>query len=322
MQGYSGVKCNLKTNVMRKLKATLLILLAIVIITILVLPAIFNKETEVLNSENRQDAPGEFVELPNGVAHYEMLGPDTAQTVLLVHGFSVPSYIWDPTFKALTEQGFRVVRFDLFGRGYSDRPDAVYDGELFTQQIADLLSALKIDGPVDIVGLSMGGPIVSEFVAKNPGKVRKVVLISPFNEGANISVLNTPVIGEYLMNVYFMPALAKNQLEDFVKPEEHADWPAKFEPQMQYKGFKRAILSTLQNYMGEDKLPVFSKLDEQNKEVLLIWGEDDITTPYRGSERIREVVECEFLSVKEAGHLPHLEHPGLVNSRIISFLEE
>lgn len=307
---------------MRRLKTSLLVLLAIVCIAILILPAIFNKETEVLNSENRKSAPGEFVELPSGVSHFEMLGPDTAQTVLLVHGFSVPSYIWDPTFKALTEQGFRVIRFDLFGRGYSDRPDAVYDGELYTQQIADLLTALKIDRPVDIVGLSMGGPIVSEFTTKFPGKVRKVVLISPFNEGANISVLNIPVIGEYLTNVYFVPALAKNQLEDFAKPEEHADWPDKFTPQMQYKGFKRALLSTLRNFMGEDKLPVFSKLGEQNKEVLLIWGEDDITTPYRGSERIRGVVECEFLSVKEAGHLPHLEHPDLVNSRIISFLDD
>lgn len=307
---------------MRKLKTLLLILLTIVCIVILILPAIFNKETEVLNPENRKNAPGEFINLPNGVTHFEAVGHDTAQTVLLVHGFSVPSYIWDPTFKALKENDFRVIRFDLFGRGYSDRPNTVYNGDLFTQQIADLLIALNITNPIDIVGLSMGGPIVSEFTNKYPEKVRKVVLIAPVNESKNISVLNIPVIGEYLTNVYFAPSLSKSQLEDFIKPEEHAEWPDKFKPQMQYKGFRRALLSTLRNYMNEDKLPIYIKLGELNKEVLLIWGEDDITNPFEENVRIREVVECEFLNIKEAGHLPHLEHPELVHSRIIRFLYE
>lgn len=307
---------------MRKLKTSLLILLALVCIAILILPAIFNKETEVLNPENRRNAPGEFISLSNGITHYEMFGHDTAKTVLLVHGFSVPGYIWDPTFKALTENGFQVIRFDLFGRGYSDRPDLDYNSELFTQQIADLLIALKIDKPIDIIGLSMGGPIVSEFANKYPEKVRKVILIAPLNQSKNISALNIPIIGEYITNVFYAPSLIKSQLEDFIKPEEHVEWPDKFKPQMQYKGFKRALLSTLRNYMSEDKLPVFIKLDELNKEVLLIWGENDITNPFGENARIREVLECDFLSIKQAGHFPHLEHPELVNSKIIRFLNE
>jgi pimeloyl-ACP methyl ester carboxylesterase len=307
---------------MKKLKTSLWILLIIVIITILILPIMLNEETKTLNQENRKEAPGQFITLPNGVTHYDVAGSDTAQTVLLVHGFSVPNYIWDPTFDFLKENGFHVIRFDLFGRGYSDRPDAVYNGELFTQQIADLLTALKIDKPIDIIGLSMGGPIVAEFTSKNPEKVRKVTLIAPLNEPIEISILNVPIIGEYLTSVIFVPSLSKNQLEDFSKPEEHADWPGKFKPQMKYKGFKRSLLSTLRNYMNKDKLPIFVELGKRNKEVLLIWGENDKTTPFSGNERIREVVECEFLGIKETGHLPHIEYSELVNSRIISFLKK
>lgn len=308
--------------IMKKLKKSLLILLAFVCIVILMLPVILNEETEVLNPENRKEAPGEFINLTNGITHYEAFGHDTAQAVLLVHGFSVPNYIWDTTFKFLKENGFHVIRFDLFGRGYSDRPNVVYNSELFTQQIADLLFALKIDKPIDIIGLSMGGPIVSEFTNKYPEKVRKVILIAPFNEAVNISVLNIPIIGEYLTNVYFAPSLSKSQLEDFVKPEEHVEWPDKFKPQMKYKGFKRAILSTLRNYMNEDKLPAFIKLGELNKKVLLIWGENDKTTPFEGNVRIREVLDCDFLRIKESGHLPHLEHPEIVHYKIINFLYE
>jgi predicted alpha/beta-fold hydrolase len=153
------VKITPITIQMKKLKTSLWILLAIVCITIITLPVILNKETETLNPENRKEAPGEYIILPNGITHYEASGHDTAQTVLLVHGFSVPGYIWDPTFEFLKDNGFHVIRFDFYGRGYSDRPDVVYNSELFTQQIADLLVALKIDEPVDIIGLSMGGPI-------------------------------------------------------------------------------------------------------------------------------------------------------------------
>jgi pimeloyl-ACP methyl ester carboxylesterase len=307
---------------MKKLKTSLWIFFAIVCIVILILPVILNKETEVLNPENRIEAPGEFISLTNGITHYESFGHDAAPTVLLVHGFAVPYYMWDITFEVLKENGFHVIRFDLFGRGYSDRPNVVYNGELFTQQIADLLTALKIDKPVDIVGLSMGGPVVTEFTNKYPEKVRKVILIAPFSEPLNISILNVPILGEYITNVYLAPSLSKGQLEDFLKPEEHADWPEKFKPQMKYKGFKRALLSTLRNYMNEDKLPVYTKLGKLDKDVLLIWGENDKTTPFEGNVRIREVVGCDFLSIKEAGHLPHLEHPELVHSRIIRFLNE
>jgi pimeloyl-ACP methyl ester carboxylesterase len=74
--------------------------------------------------------------------------------------------------------------------------------------------------------------------------------------------------------------------------------------------------------MNIDKLPIFTELGKQNKEVLLIWGEKDKTTPFTGNVRIREVVECDFLSIKDTGHLPHIEYSELVNSTIFRFLTE
>ena len=84
-------------------------------------------EILVLDEEARELAPGLFVELSDGWTHYDVAGPESGQVVILVHGFSVPYYIWDTTFEALVAAGFRVIRFDLFGRGYSDRPATVYE---------------------------------------------------------------------------------------------------------------------------------------------------------------------------------------------------
>jgi pimeloyl-ACP methyl ester carboxylesterase len=307
---------------MKKLKTSLWIILAMVIIAILILPVLLNKESETLNPETRKEAPGQFIDLPNGITHYEAAGTDTAQTVLLVAGFSVPYYMWDPTFEFLKQNGFRVIRFDFFGRGYSDRPDLIYNGELFTQQIYDLLTGLNIDKPVDIIGISMGGPVVAEFTARYPEKVRKVTLIAPVNESKEISVLNIPVLGEYVVDVFLAPLFPAGQSKDFYRPGDYTDRIAMFRPQMKYKGFKRALLSTLRNYMNIDKIHLFAEMGKLNKEILLIWGEYDKTTPFTGNERIRAVVECEFLHIEESGHLPHIEHPDLVNARIFCFLNE
>ena len=75
------------------------------------------------------------MQLSQGYVHYELGGPVGGEKVVLVHGLSVPYYIWDPTFDALTEAGFRVLRYDLYGRGFSDRPKLRYDADLFDEQL-------------------------------------------------------------------------------------------------------------------------------------------------------------------------------------------
>src|SRR3954471_17451667 len=67
----------------------------------------------------RASAPGRFVRLTDGYTHYELGGPPAAPVVVLVAVFSVPYYIWDPTFEALVGAGFRVLRYDYYGRGFS-----------------------------------------------------------------------------------------------------------------------------------------------------------------------------------------------------------
>lgn len=307
---------------MKKVWKILGIIFGLIVLVVALLPVYFNTETGILDPYTRAQVSGDFIELPMGVTHYQEAGPDTGQTVLLVHGFSVPYYIWDPTFEALKNSGFHVIRFDLFGRGYSDRPQTEYNQALFTAQIKDLLSALEIQEAIHIIGLSMGGPITTEFTVSYPEKVDKVVLIDPVHESVDISVLKWPVMGEYLMSVYFAPYMIKSQLDDFYHPEAFGDWPPKFMAQMKFKGFNRAILSTLRNYMNTDKLPAYTSLGKLDKPVLLLWGTEDEKVPFDGNARIRSVLECEFWGIEETGHIPHYENPDPVNQRIIQFLHD
>src|SRR5512138_1528004 len=143
------------------------------------MPFSYRDETRELNELTRKEASGSFVQLSDGFTHYELSNPDAEPTVVLAHGFSVPCFVYDPTFEFLTQAGFRVLRYDLFGRGFSDRPNTRYNIDLFVRQLADLLDALRFTRPVSLVGLSTGGPITAVFTARFPSRVNKLVLIDP-----------------------------------------------------------------------------------------------------------------------------------------------
>ena len=94
-----------------------------------------NKEKKELTGNERKGTSGQYIKLSGGITHYQLAGPDTGKVVILVHGFSVPYFIWDGTYEYLVKQGFRVLRYDMFGRGYSDRPNVVYNQALYQNHL-------------------------------------------------------------------------------------------------------------------------------------------------------------------------------------------
>ncbi|MEQ9126282.1 MAG: alpha/beta hydrolase, partial [Alphaproteobacteria bacterium] len=119
------------------------------------------------------------MQLPGGQIHYQFSGPEDGPLIVMVHGYSTPGFIFDQNAAALREAGFRVLQFDHFGRGWSDRPDTAYDADFYDAELMSLLDTLGISKPVGLVGLSMGGPIVAEFAARHPQRVSKVFLFVP-----------------------------------------------------------------------------------------------------------------------------------------------
>src|SRR5579862_5274776 len=101
---------------MRRIVRTIALAVALVFCCAALYEKWRNPEHETLTSAARTGAPGKFVGSTRGVTHYDIAGPDTGRVVVLVHGYSVPYYIWDSTFTALSAAGFRTIRYDVFGR--------------------------------------------------------------------------------------------------------------------------------------------------------------------------------------------------------------
>jgi pimeloyl-ACP methyl ester carboxylesterase len=111
--------------------------------------------------------------------YYEVHEPREAtqhETILLSHGFSSSSHMWEPNLDALTER-YRVVTWDLRGHGRSDYPA---DPEQYREALAveDMAALLDIIGAQRAIigGLSLGGYLSLAFHASHPERVAALML--------------------------------------------------------------------------------------------------------------------------------------------------
>jgi len=287
----------------------------------------YRGETQELNDTTRQSAGGSFIALTDGVTHYELGRNESADVVVLVHGFSVPYFIYDPTFEFLSQAGFRVLRYDLFGRGFSDRPDTRYNIDLFVRQLSDLLDALRLPLPVNLIGLSMGGTITATFTARHPERVRSLTLIDP--AGARslagsplLRLVKLPFIADAIVSVVGGEPFVDSNAKDFFDPKLIEHFKSRYRVQMQYKGFLHAILSSIRNGMIDSFIDVYSQVGKMDKPVLLFWGRDDKTVPFEHSHDLQVAMpNVQFHVIEHCGHIPHYEKPEEVNPILMEFLK-
>jgi pimeloyl-ACP methyl ester carboxylesterase len=284
-----------------------------------------NATKGTLSDADRAALPGSFVRLSRGFVHYELSGPEDGPVVVLVPGLSVPYSTWDRNASALASAGYRVLRYEHYGRGYSDRPCVLYDLDLYVEQLAELLSAIGIAQPSVLVGLSMGGPVAAAAATRHPGIARALILIDPLYEwpepDLRSRLIALPILGEAVMALRGGAILAEGQRVDFFDPRALEDFMPSYFPPLRYRGIPRAVLATIRSIPSWPLATTYAELGLSGLPTLLFWGRMDATLPFEQSASLlASVPQAEFRPIEGAGHVPHWERPGEVNEAMIEFL--
>ncbi len=287
----------------------------------------FVNQKEALDDTARKSATGQFIKLSDGVVHYEIAGPATGQVVVLIHGVTTPCFVWDHNFQELVNAGFRVLRYDHYGRGFSDRPDGVYDRDLYDRELVQLLQGLKIRLPVYLTGLSMGGAVAVNFADRHPEMVSKMALFAPagfpIKESFPARLARIPLIGDYIMAIAGDRIVLSAIGNSFVHPEKLPEFEEKFKVQMQYRGYKRALLSTLRHMHMNQLGPVYERVGRQKKPVLLVWGTKDAVLPFHNSEKVKAAMpHLLFHAIDGGGHNSNYENAVIANSILLKFFQD
>jgi 3-oxoadipate enol-lactonase len=101
-----------------------------------------------------------------------------AGTLVLVHEMGGRLESFDGLVAVLGER-WGVLRYDQRGAGQSDRIAGSLSIDTPAADLAGILDALEIPGPVVVVGAALGASVAIRFAAKWPARVTALVLLAP-----------------------------------------------------------------------------------------------------------------------------------------------
>lgn len=268
-----------------------------------------NIEKFELTQNERKKYSGSFIKLPCGETHYELKG--NGEAVVLVHGYATPYFIYDKIFAFLVEKGYKVLRYDLLGRGLSERVNGDYTPALFAMQLKELTDALLPGEKFFLFGTSMGGAVVTAYAAKYPQKIKKLFLLAPagmeYNAPFYMKMAQKPVIGELMFKTLGGKLLLNGSCSELIFSKDQTDYYLeKFAEGARYKGFLAATLSSLRNTLMRPDVTVenYKKTAQNGVPVCTIWGTADKTMPYYQSKQLKEIFpDMHFYTFNNSGHI-------------------
>lgn len=278
--------------------------------------------------------------------HVEVDEPDPDAvpiTVVLSHGYALNLDSWH--YQRLALRGrYRLVLWDQRGHGRSGTgPLGSSTIDQVGQDLAAVIDEVVPEGPLVLLGHSMGGMTVMSLAAHRPdlfnGRVLAVGLISTSAGGTGSPDLGLAGLGRLAMSV--APTAARvlarqpglvargrrlgSDLEGLMV--RRYSFASPVPPQL--VGFSTRMIAQTRVEVISDFLPTFTGHDKREAlaalhghEVLVMVGDRDLITPAAQSDDIiRLLPEAEHVVVQRSGHLLPLEHPDLVNSALDELLE-
>jgi pimeloyl-ACP methyl ester carboxylesterase len=236
-------------------------------------------------------------------------------TVLLIHGFLDDATVWDGVVDRLGGE-VGAVRYDLPGFGRRSAAAEHACGTTLESLAAEAGEILEsIDGPVIVVGQSLGSQIAELVAAAHADRVRGLVLLTPVPLGgthlpdkvvAPFRALGGDRVAQRGLRAALSPHLGAEQLDRLAD----IGAPAAADVVSHYVGVWNR---------GVGDAPVPSRFGGP---VLIVrGGADGFST-----EQLVDAVSVRFAEpdvkvVENAGHWVHFEHPGAVAAMILDFTD-
>ena len=274
----------------------------------------------------------------------EPMNDPSRPTIVLCHGYCLSLRAWVFQRRALREAGYRVVLFDVRGHGRSgmgerDRCDVDQLG----RDLACVLEAVVPQGPIVLVGHSMGGMTImalalerpefiaqrvvgAAFVATSPGNLAEATYGIGRVAGRLVHRLVGPTTGLLSARQGLVDGTIKvgrDVVDLFV------DWGSFGSPvPMSVAQLTTDMIFGTRMEVISAFMPRFDDLDKREAlaqfdgiETLVFSGmEDRLTPPAHSEEIVRLVPGAEHVLVANAGHVIMLEHPELLSEHLLDLI--
>jgi len=244
-------------------------------------------------------------------------GPEDAPVMVLANSLGSDLRIWDQVVAQLAGQ-FRFLRYDKRGHGLSETTPAPYLMDDHIGDLIGLLDALDIKEAI-VGGVSVGGMIAQGLAARQPKRVRGLVLCDTAHRIGDealwgqrsraIQEGGIEALADAILERWFTAAFRKH------RADELALWRHMLvrTPVDGYTGTCAAIRDT-------DLGPETAKIDVPT--LVVCGAEDGATPPDVVREMAALIPKARFNLIESAAHLPCIETPETRSKMIAGFVEE
>ncbi len=263
--------------------------------------------------------------------HYVQQGQPNRQVALLLHGWSSSWYALSPLMPLLSQR-FNCLAIDLPGYGQSPPFPERATIPNYADLIAKLIEEVS-NGPVVMVGHSMGGMISMTLAARHPVLVDRMVLLCPTISGKLSTRINITISPITLLEWFGLGNLIVSSLEgllvgitdSLMRPISFAERTGITE-----EDYKRLRADARRPGQGRARAECYFAMRNNNlagqlsniePPSLVVWGAEDNTVPLRDAGVVAdEWPAADLRIIPKAGHWPQFETPDTTRRLIASFL--
>jgi pimeloyl-ACP methyl ester carboxylesterase len=247
--------------------------------------------------------------------------PSGGQPVVLLHSGVTDRRSWYAVAEALQPKS-DVVAYDM--RGYGETSGVTYG----FSHLDDLEAVLDqvTNGPVWLVGSSMGGEVAIDAALAMPERVAGMVLLAPAVSGApEPSVFDAPT--DRLVRMW-EAAQTSGDIDEINRIEMWLWLDGPSAPERRVAGPARelalamnaiALKNEIPEESGKSGLAAWSRLEEINVPVTVACGDLDLPFIMARSKELADwLPKSRFHVFEGMAHLPYLEQPAVVAELISS----
>lgn len=244
--------------------------------------------------------------------HYTVTG-EIGSAVLLLHGWGANVKMYAGLIQYLAKSHV-VYALDFPGFGDSQEPPEAWCVDDYTDLVCEFLQAVGLKKTA-LIGHSFGGRVIAKLIARDtqPVEITQVILMDAAGIRPKKSLkakwnIFTYKVAKVIFQTPVMHFLYPDYLEHMRKRRGSAD----------YNAASPVMRGTLVRVVNEDLQAELRKITQPT---LLIWGEQDPTTPLSDGMRMKELIADSDIVVVPGGHFSYIDSPGLVLGAMECFLE-
>jgi len=266
-----------------------------------------------------------YVQIDGVSLHYEQEG--LGRPLILLHGIPTNFLLWRSTTPALT-YGNTIYNLDLMGFGLSEKPASqTYSLDTYVGQLSKFIANFHLDNPI-LVGHEIGGVIATLYTLRNPGKVRKLIIMdAPLYSAAPplvMRLLRTRLVGDLFTGDWFLKRILRGGM---VKPELMTDATVNdyLKPYHDDPGARSALLKCERELNLRPVLEneVQAHLGKIQTPTLLVWGDGDPYVPLDFAKKLKDdIPNSELYVVLHSGHYVQEERGEDVRAALKEFIDK